>query len=212
VVEALAECRSDLELTRHIHELAPKYPDLRDPMEAGRALRRMVLAKRRELQSRERPEATGPILAGKPKLGMKAAEATLFRAVVSTEFRAEAWDAVQDSTLFLTGRAAELAAALTETFGSAPPVGAPTDWLHRLSDESMQQLLTDIEMSRDERMNSQEIRETIELLTKKRDERAVQDVKSELSGDDRLKEIDRRLRRLKGDPDSDDDSSQSKKN
>ena len=208
VVEALAECRSDLELTRHIHELAPKYPDLRDPMEAGRALRRMVLAKRRELQSKERPEASGPALAGKPKLGMKVAEATLFRAVVSTEFREDAWVAVLDPTLFLTGRAAELAAALTGTFGASPPAGPPSDWLHRVADESMQQLLTDIELSRDERMNIQVIREVIELLTKKRDERAVQDVKSELSGDDRLKEIDRRLRRLKGDPDSGDDSSQ----
>lgn len=199
VVESLAECRSDLELTRHIHELAPKYPDLRDPIEAGKALRRMVNQRRRDLHGRQKPESHQANPIARPKLGLKVAEATLFRAVLSTDLRADAWPAILDLSLFLTGKASNLAEALTSAFGVDPPLGAPADWLHRLQDDEMIQLLTDIDLTRDEKLNAEVLRDTIKQLEKRRDERAVQDVKSELTGDEKLKEIDRRLRKLKGD-------------
>lgn len=205
-VDALAECRSDLELTRHIHELAPKYPDLRDPIEAGRALRRMVLHRRREMHGRDRPESHPVSPSAKPKLGMKVAEATLFRAVLGTDLRKEAWPAVLDMSLFLTGKASNLALALATAFGSDPPEGPPVEWLNRLADEGMIQLLTDIDLTRDEKLNAEVLRDTIKQLEKRRDERAVQDVKAEWTGDDKLKEIDRRLRRLQGEPERDKES------
>ncbi len=194
-VESLAESRSELEIARHVQYLAPKYPHLRDPIEAAKALRRMINQQRRTKAGRPEPTSRAPV-EGKPKLGLKSAEATLFRAFLNEDFREQALAAIRESDLFVTGRAAELAAAISAAFGE-PPKGAAAGWLHLIEPEDLRQFLVDIEMAKEDQMNVPFVDETIALLRHKRRERSVQDLKNTPDGDEKLKLIQERLRDLK---------------
>ncbi len=193
IVEALAECRNDLEIVQLIQMLAPKYPDIRDPLEAARALRRMVGAKRKHATA---PPTRSNTVPGKPKLGIKSAEATLLRGFMSEEFRREAWEALKDPGIFLTGRAADAGSAISTAFPDAPPAGVPSGWLHLVESEGVRQLLVDLEMGREDRVNSAVFADTLRLLERERLKRAIQDSKASGEGDARLVEIQERLLRL----------------
>lgn len=201
-VEALAECRNDLEMVQIIQALAPRYPEIRDPLEAARALRRMVTQKRRG-SAKPAPAKANPAPT-KPKLGIKSAEAILLRGFMSEEFRQEAWQALLEPEVFLTGKGVEAGKAITAAFPSGPPPGPPSAWLHLVEDEASRQLLVDLEMSRDDRVNSAVFSDTLDLLQRERQKRAPQAVKAEGGGDSRLVEIDQRLRELQRQKESQD--------
>lgn len=195
VVESLSESRSELELARHVQYLAPKYPHLRDPIEAAKALRRMINQQRRSRSGRSEPPSRPPLDA-KPKLGIKSAEASLFRAFLADDFRVTAMSAIKQSDLFVTGKAAELAAAISLAFPEAPH-GPPADWLNRIEPEELRQFLVDIDLAKEERLTVPFVEESIQHLQKKRDERAVQELKQTANSDDRLRQLQERLRELK---------------
>lgn len=191
--EILAACPNALERARHIQHLAPKYPALRDPVEAGRALRSMV--------GKHHPKPAGrptlpPPSEGRPKLGLKSAEVLIFRAVLSDSHRKDAWEVIQESDVFLTGKATDLAQRLCAIFGAEPPKGPAAEWLHRLDSPEAEQLLMDLEFGRDDHLTDEGIRDTAALLRKKKEERALQHVKQR-QGDDKLRELQERLKNLK---------------
>lgn len=191
--EILAACPNALERARHIQHLAPKYPALRDPVEAGRALRSMV--------SKHHPKPAGrptlpPPSEGRPKLGLKSAEVLIFRAVLSETHRRDAWSVIKESDVFLTGKATDLAQRLCTVFGDQPPKGPAAEWLHKLDSPEAEQLLMDLEFGRDDHLTDEGIRDTAALLRKKKEERALQQVK-QLQGDDKLRELQERLKNLK---------------
>lgn len=191
--EILAACPNALERARHIQHLAPKYPALRDPVEAGRALRAMV--------AKHHPATPGrpnlpPASESRPKLGMKSAEVLVFRALFNPTYRAEAWRVVLEPDLFLTGRAQHLAVQLKAAFGETCPTGSASEWLHRIADDEAVQLLADLELGRDDRLNDEVLADTVALLQRKKEERLLQTLK-ETSGDDKLRELQERLKNLK---------------
>jgi len=193
VAEILAACPNALERARHIQHLAPKYPALRDPVEAGRALRAMVGKHHPVTPGRPSlPTATD----ARPKIGMKSAEVLIFRALLNPTFRGEAWKVIREPDLFLTGRAKHLAEHLRDSLGDLCPAGSASEWLNRLTDDESVQLLTDLELGRDDRLNDEMLADTIALLRKKREERALQPIK-ETTGDEKLRELQERLKNLK---------------
>jgi hypothetical protein len=127
---------------------------------------------------------------------MKSAEVLIFRALLNPTYRGEAWKVVREPDLFLTGRAKHLAEQLKATLGEACPTGSAAEWLSRLTDDESVQLLTDLELGRDDRLNDEMLADTIALLRKKREERALQPIK-ETTGDDKLRELQERLKNLK---------------
>jgi DNA primase len=195
-VEALAECRSELEIARQVQYLAPKYPHLRDPVEARKALRRMIAQYRKAHRAGEQLPPTKSGSVGVPKLGIKSAEASLFRAFVSEEFRGEAFPAILQSDLFLTGRATELASAITSAFSEVPK-GKPAEWLHAIEPAEMAEFLAEIDLSKEEKLTEPFVKETIALLERKREERALQALKTSTEGDEKLKILQAKLRDLK---------------
>lgn len=196
IVEALAESKNELEVLRLVHTLAPKYPDLRDPQEAAKALKRMI-------NQRKRSNTGRPVYARhlgapvqKAKLGIKAVEGALLRAFLSEEFRAEAWPHVIQTDIYLTGKAAELGGAIAAAFPEAAPQGPPAAWLHLVEDEAAREALVEIEMSASDRMTTALLTDTIALLNRERKKRINQELKSQETGDNRLIEIQRRLTEL----------------
>ncbi len=188
--EILADCPNAMERARHIQSLAPRYPALRDPIEAGRALR--VMVGRHTPKTQGRPATTLPQESARPKLGLKAAEAFVFRAFLHPTFRKDAYAIIREPDLFLTGKGVELAEHLVKIFGSDPPAGQPAEWLHRLESPDHEQLVADLEFGRDDRLNDEFLSDTAELLRKKRDERALVQVK-EIEGDERLRQLQKKF-------------------
>jgi DNA primase len=197
-VAALAAASSEMERTHFIHKLAPQYPDLRDPIEARKALTRMVQAERRRTAPTAAGAASAPRAVAQdrpPRATMKSAEATLFRAILDRDLRRTAWEALQEPDLFLTGTATDLAAALVEAFPEGAPEGAPAEWLHRVDEAHRERL---IEFSLSETQISDEfLDDTLSLLRRKREERSLAELKQH-TGDDRLAQIQAHLRKLKG--------------
>lgn len=194
VAEILAECPNAMERAKHIQSLAPRYPALRDPIEAGRALR--VMVGRQVPKTQGRPPTTLPPEPAKPKLGLKSAEALVFRAFLNPLFRKDAYAIVRETDLFLTGRGTGLAQHLVNVFGDDPPAGPPAEWLHRLESPELEQLMADLEFGRDDRLNDEVLADTAALLRKKREERGLAQVK-EIEGDEKLRQLQSRLRDLK---------------
>ncbi len=197
VIEVLAECRNELEVATHLQYLAPRYPHLRDPIEAAKALGRMVRARRKPKAGPATERARPPTEIPKPKLGMKAVEATLFRALLQPDYRRAAWLMVTEPDLLLTGRAVELAQVLKQTFGETPPRGKASEWLHQLPEDA-QATLADVDLAKEERFTDDLVLDSLTLLAKKREERALEQLKQDLEGDDRLRILNERLKKRHG--------------
>ncbi|RYG35151.1 DNA primase [bacterium] len=144
VVGILALEENQLEIDRQIPLLAGKYPDLRDPVSARKALQRMVEAKRgRAAPSEEEPRAYRP--RPRPtvaKSSLHAAELIVFRSLLDERYRRNAWLFSRARDLFTTDLGVRLSEAVATAFPSAPPEGPPTGWLHRLGDEPLREALS----------------------------------------------------------------------
>lgn len=193
--EALAECRSELESAKFVQYLAAKYPYLRDPMEARKALSKMVKDAKRSMRQ---PEASAAPARGgeRPKLGLKSAEASLFRAALNEEYRGLVWARLKEPDLFLTGKGSEVAAALAASF-DAPPKGPPSAWLHQVEPAEFADFLLEVDLAKEERLTEPFVKETIELLVRKREERQLRALRESVGGDERLRLIQERLSNLK---------------
>lgn len=207
-IEVLATYPMNLEIEKHIEELAALYPGVRDQIAAKSILRRQVIDARRTKRAANagRGEAPAPKHAIH-KSPISVLERAIFVAFVRERQRQKAWQALADSEIFETEAGAKLALAIRGAFPNRPPEGKPAEWLSQIEPADLSTSLAELEMGwrhkiGDDRIDpDEELDEAIAALKKKRDTRLVQELKTANSDDDkqeseRLREISERLRNL----------------
>ncbi|MCH8979316.1 MAG: hypothetical protein IH945_08765 [Armatimonadetes bacterium] len=189
---------------------------MRDPDRAARALRGMV---RKAAQDRKsdpdrryrEPEAAMPKEIILPPL----MEADAFQALADPETRQIAWEICRDSTLFVSGPAVRLSAAVGRAWPEAPPEGEPADFLDEVEGvedrAALSALFMNVRSDRDKRPiggleDTYEAPRTVEKLkalrsrlVTRREEISLQAAvgKDDMSDAD-LMLLDSRLKELKG--------------
>lgn len=200
VSQAIAEAPSDMERTRYIETLAPLYPDIKDVFEAKRSLRKMVDAMRRRQRQQSRGEQVSqPNPAAPPKLGLKAAETQMIRALLDPQYRREAWETMQDPDLFLTLNGVAIAKAVSDAFPLKPPTGKPLEWLSEIDSEDVRALIVEIDMREyDSPLSEKWIQDSIRFLQDHKNSRSLEKLKQTKTDED-LRELLEKLRKLKED-------------
>jgi DNA primase len=206
VAMALASATSLIEVDRHLLELATMYPGTKDRMQAQRSIRSMV-ARYRKASATPRPQngaaaARSVAKAVVPK--MLPAEATLFKALMTFEFRQQAWEALNEEDLLVTQTALELAASVQAAFPDGIPAGeAPAQWLHQIEPEHLRDVLAQVEFQEHLMLSDRFVQDSISDLRSRRAKRELRNlIDVDLPSDEaRLKQIMQELRRSKGVPD-----------
>lgn len=193
-VAALAGEPNAMEIERHLFGLATRYPGIRDPEAATRALRRRIAEARRG--SRRAPaRAAAP--ASKRALPIGSERAVVLGAL-SESTRPLSWPLLARAELFLTDAAALVAEAFVGTFGEEPPSGPASAWLHRMPEDA-RDVLVDLALEPDEPVTEAVLADAVAWLESRRHRRAVVEIRhSEAPDDDRLAEAQERLRRVHG--------------
>lgn len=199
VIDALTLAKSDVELRAYAQRLSPLVKELKDRKAAAEWIRKQAiqLARRRKDQH-DGDDVPTKANVGRPKLGMKAAEAALFRAFIEEELRPFAFEAVTNEALFFTNTASKLAVELSNAFPLKAPSGPLADWLGQIDSEAGRNLLVDLEMTGVHPLTREVIKDSIKFLEQKASERELERVKQEESGNDRLSKIMDQLRRQHG--------------
>ncbi|MCH7945140.1 MAG: DNA primase [Armatimonadetes bacterium] len=216
VARALATLPSHLEVERRLMPLAHTYPFMRDPDRAARALRGMVRKAAKSRRSdpdrryREQEAALPKEILLPPLM-----EADAFQALADLETRQVAWEICRDSTLFVSGPAVRLSAAVGRAWPEVPPEGEPADFLDEVEGAedraALSALFMNIRSDRDKRPiggleDTYEAPRTVEKLktlrrrlVMRREEIALQAAvgKDDMS-DAELMRLDSRLKELKG--------------
>jgi DNA primase len=205
-VNLLADAPTELEITRHVDRLAPQYPDIRDVIQAQKALRSEVTLLRRERMRQKRSEGRGasePVQAKPirklPEAPLSPAELTLIYAYVEDFGRAELQSVFAEPGLMNTPTAARIAKAIVEAFSESrggAPSGPPTGWMDRLPPEVVE-ALEGLNFSRVGQLTDVFVRDSIEHLRRSREKAENQRLSAVETGDDRLRGIQERLRKLK---------------
>ncbi|MBX3097779.1 MAG: DNA primase [Fimbriimonadaceae bacterium] len=138
VAGLIARAPTALEKNRWVQEYAPKYPGLKDPIEAKRALQSMVQSaiKRRGKANTRRDTSTGP------NLGLRAAEVVLWLGVIDSATRGVADPVLRQPELMESSLGERFALAYARSFPTEPPNGPLSDWLHAIEDEDLKSALT----------------------------------------------------------------------
>lgn len=202
VVAILAQSHRPLEVERHIVRLAGKYPDLRDPIAAQRALHQLVRAAQKELRRKARPAAGSnsaesvPHPVAKGRIHLDAREAVVFRACLDEELRPVVWPRLSDDSLWITGIGARLAAAWA-SLGECPG-GPAAGFLGHLDDVELTDEILALEEHTSLPVTLPTLQEALDGLERRREQRAVVELRTQGDRSDAtLDEISARLKRLK---------------
>lgn len=197
-VQVLAKEPSELERARIIEDLAPKYPRIRDKTAAREALRKMVAqgasptaAVRVPPRSADSPGASGQEMAR----SLHSTEASFFRGLFDEKLRAELWPLLHEEDLFLTKTGTRLAQELRAPFPLHPPEGPTSVWIAQIESQKARLILASIEA--DVRLGPalQEVRDAVERMRLKQNERRVADLKrAGITANEELAEIQARLK------------------
>jgi DNA primase len=141
VIGILTAATSESEIDRHLVEIAPTYPWVRNQAEAAKILRRQIMSGRRRGRTNGR-ESTGPLKS--VKTGLSSAEAVLFGSILEEALRPAGWKFLSSADLFETLLGERIASALLQPFGPNPPEGRPVAWLHLVEPEDLRQTLSDL--------------------------------------------------------------------
>lgn len=197
---ALLADATPLEAERAIQELAPLYPDLRDPVAAREAIKRQVLQKTRTNRAPEsRPGARAP----RPrfhKTEMTGPELALLLGIEQPELRGMIWPILRRAELFPTSKAYELVTMLLDAFPDEPPKGAPREWLGQCEPEEVRFRLSDLWVNSEQIVDTIVIKDAIERLEDRSESVALRQAWQSESGalsEEALAEIRDRLIRLK---------------
>lgn len=199
VVQILAACPNPMEVQKYLLPVAKEYPGSRDPVAARRALEGMVEEARREAaggKKRSGPEfeRAGTLTKAMPKLA--GPEIAVFRALVVPGLREEAWRVCSDPDLFMTTVGEKIAGFLTESFDSVP-VESPVLWIGKLKSEGAKRALSDLLMDEFHPVTDGVLREAVQTLETKREERRARQDYGASKGNEGLRELHERLKRLK---------------
>ncbi|CAN5726087.1 hypothetical protein BH11ARM2_BH11ARM2_22830 [soil metagenome] len=139
-VAILAAEDNQLEIDRQIVPLAGKYPDLRDPVAAQKALRNMV-AEKRPRTTANAPAPRRPRAQPVQKSSLHGAELIVFRSLLDDRYRHSAWLFSRAKDLFATDLGVRISEAVAAAFPSGPPEGIPAVWIPRIADEDLRDAL-----------------------------------------------------------------------
>ena len=201
-VEVLARSRTRRELDAQLRWLGTRLSELGPGSRAAGDLRILAIEemeRRRPIRVRRAPSGAPPLAAARAAVqavdAPNAQESALLGAVLSEEFRADAWPAVLRPDLWETLSGARLAEALRAAFPKAAPKGRPVDWLHQVEPEGARAALSDLELSSGEAFVTEAVvRDAMAELERRNSARAVEALRQgDLSLEDRM-EIQRRLR------------------
>jgi DNA primase len=194
-VRVIAASPSDREMEMHIMKIAPLHPQLRDREKAESSLRSDVLAlrtTRARVGWTPKPKA----VVAKSALLLSNAERVLFQAFLASELRGAVHAVLSEEELFETNQGAALGTEILRAL-PASPSGKPSDWLHLLEPVSAQ-ILVDLDLeSQANPLTKEFIRETIELLRKKKEQRLLRALKTQAMDDEGKMDYLARLRKLK---------------
>lgn len=189
----IASAPSDREMELQLMNLAPLYPFLKDKKAALERLRSDAFAQRKgSARSGSSFRSAGSAV----KISVSPAEKVILQAFLFELLRKRALEIMQDEDLFETQLGADVAKTLRETF-KEPPSGAPSDWLHKIEREDVQQTLSDLLLS----AGSEPIHETwlldsADRLRKNREKRLLGEMRSTDLDDAKRLELNDRLRKL----------------
>lgn len=208
-IDVLASYPMNLEVEKHIEELAALYPGVRDQLAAKSILRKQVINARKTKRTADPYRDSQPAQRTQiHQSPISVLERAVFVAFIRDRQRSKAWQAMASSEIFETDAGAKLAAAIRGAFPSKPPEGQPVEWLGLIEPANYGTVLAELEQAwtnriGDDRIDTDaELEEALLALNKKRDARLVQELKSNVSADgsdddsDRLREINERLRNL----------------
>lgn len=195
VVTMLASASSDLQIESHLVRLASRYPGLRDPLAAQKALRRQVLSIRRRKSGRKTTLPTDAENGPKLRTAMSVTEQCVFYAILDPELRPLAWRTATDPSYFVHGEAIELASALQS---EESPSGPASAWIHTLGSEIAKDALTNMVMADGPILSVEIIEDVVRRLKVKREERAIRNMmKGATDSDEVLRDLSSRLKSLK---------------
>jgi hypothetical protein len=175
--------------------LASRYPGLRDPLAAQKALRRQVLATRKKKSARK---VTGAILPEKVmslNTKMSVTEQCVFFAILDPELRPLAWRTATDPGYFVHDEGIALATALQ---AEEVPSGPASAWIHNLESEVAKDALTNMAMTDGPILNVEIVEDVVRRLKVKREERAIRTLmQGATDSDEVLRDLSSRLKTLK---------------
>ena len=174
----LAEAPTEMELDRHLMQLAGLHPGMTDVLQAQKSLRREVNKIRRS--SANRSEATAPTSFDHQQIKGKlnSGELVVFRAFLSTEFRVSGWLFSRARDLFFSPLAIRISEAVSTVFPSGAPQGEPALWLHRIEDEVLRQSLSDLLLDlRADHLSEAYIADSVERLRQLQQKRKLAEIR-----------------------------------
>ncbi len=195
IATVLAGSANLTEWERHATQLAARHLPGQSPQNARTALLNEVRRARRRLAGTTKHRTSGSIRA--PALPFAPAEAAVLRGFLEESTRARSWQAIHESELWTTPLAVEAARALVEAFPRDPPQGPPSAWLARIEPEELRLALADLEFVSTLFVTGEFLEGAIRTLERDREARSLTDFMTASSGEDRLREIQKRLEALK---------------
>ncbi|MBS1708954.1 MAG: DNA primase [Armatimonadetes bacterium] len=195
---ALATATDELEIERYAHELAGEYPGTKDRLAAKQAIKRQVASLRRG-GSPTRTHRPGKVGAARAKTGLTGPEEAVFRAMLSPSTKQDAWQALGEAGLFVTGAAEDAAVSLRQTHQGQPPDGPAADWVPSLPEGPALDLMSSLFMDESAPTGSAVLADALARLRSLREERAAHEIvaKSGDLDDDALRDFHSRMQRLK---------------
>lgn len=194
---ALATATDELEIERYAHELGGSYPGTKDRLAAKQAIKRQVSRLRRPVgQETGRRRATGPRA---PGTGLSGPEQAVFLGLLGPTTKSEAWHALAEPDLFVTGAAEAAAQALLAAFPSGPPEGPAVDWVPSLPDGPALELMSQIYMGESAPLTGAVLEDALASLRSKREARAARELLDRTGepDDQALRDFFERMRKLK---------------
>jgi DNA primase len=197
MVETLAKAPSELEIEKHLVALSGRYPGLRDPLAAQRALRRQVLAHRRSDRRPGVARAAVRMAELPVDDALHALERAVLAAALEDDLRMDAWRAATDESLALTSKGALVMRALATCFPDGAPREPAALWLAKVEPEEARAALADAGFGDPGSLNERTVADAIAALDRRKEARAIRAIRpTDAHDDDALLEIQRRAERL----------------
>lgn len=172
-VALIAQAETPVEVSRYLELIAPAYPWERNPARAADVLRQQVNEIRGQRRRQESRRAAVPEFQSM-KGALTSSEIIILRAVLG-DSRAMLWPIVCKPDIFATALGKKVSIALGSAFGSSPPEGRPAEWLHRLDEPEMRQLLSDLtDDFRAQNLSDERVMHALEQLSKEQKQRELE--------------------------------------
>ncbi len=198
-VELLSQAPTELEIARHVDRLAPMYPGVRDVIAAQRALRNEVQRLRRQGAAPKKGAEPAPkravVNAASGDVPLHSAELALLCAYVEGFERALVHSVLEEPGLWRTALGERIASDLASAF-VATPIGPAVTWIDAVPPETAE-ALRDLDFGRVGTLNEQFVIDAIEDLRRRRELDEMARLQRTETGDDRLRNVHERLRKLK---------------